>query len=121
MYLAGAAEHLSIASKDPFVKHVSAVASRFLRPVFHEVQQQRGKGKLQDTFASLQAKCVDAKMVAASKTQTTWEEVNQEMAVWRRLSVEVAAVEQGETRAQALSELCEAWDSVWLRVFHPAL
>ena len=115
-----AVEHLGGAADDSFVKHVSAVASRILRPVFEQVRGRTGAAKKEAKGTTFSEKCHQAKVAACKSTESDWAKISQEMAGWRRLSAEAAAA-TGEATETAFSDLQAAWDSLWLRFFQPTL
>ena len=125
--LNNAVEFLRGATEDAFVKHVSAVASRILRPLFQEVRGRQGAARTLSKHQAFSVKCKKAKQSAEAaigqerlSVDMEWAKITQEMAGWRRLSAEAAA-DAGEATATAFSDLRAAWGSLWVRFFQPAL
>ena len=115
-----AVEFLSVAGQDAFVKHVCAVASRILRPLFREVQGLTNAAQKVAKCATFSGRCEEAKLAACESAEMEWAKIVQDMTGWRRLS-EGAAADLGEATATARSDLRTAWDSLWLRFFQPSL
>lgn len=115
-----AIDFLSDAGQNAFVKHVSAVAARILRPVFQEVRGLTGAAQKVAKGTTFSGKCKEAKLAACASAEMEWEKIIQEMTGWRRLSAEAAA-DSGEATATAFSDLRATWDSLWSRFFQPSL
>ena len=105
---------------DPFVKHVSAMASFILRPLTKASRTHKATGADAATVSSVAAKCSKAKASSLHMAQASWEEIAAEMAHWRTLATALSEMDERK-QPPARSNLQDAWGNVWSLVIQPHL